>query len=105
MSGGGAETGTKEAQRNRKEAEQKKSQTSEGSAVRAVSRSSGGMDDGLADVVVAGKRRSTQQDSPSPQASPVTKTRLQNKKGGMKSSALSSSSEDDELNASGVIEA
>ena len=62
-SGGRAETAAEKAQRKRREAEERAPQSSEGRTARVTSRSTGGINDGLADVASSGKRRATEQAS------------------------------------------
>ena len=97
--GHAAETETDRANRKRKEAEQKNAQTAEGRAARASSR--GANDDGLVDASATARRRVSQAGSPSPLASPVSKSTTR-KPSKSKAGALESSS-DDEVAVSGAV--
>ena len=97
--GHAAETEKERATRKRKEAEQKNAQTAEGRAARASSR--GANDDGLVDASATARRRVSQAGSPSPLASPVSKSTTR-KPSKSKAGALESSS-DDEVAVSGAV--
>ena len=97
--GHAAETEKERATRKRKEAEQKLSHTAEGRAARASLRTAN--DDGLVDASASSKRRVSQASSPSPLASPVSKSTTR-KPSKSKAGALESSS-DDEVAVSGAV--
>ena len=99
--GHAAETETDRANRKRKEAEQKNAQTAEGRAARASSR--GANDDGLLDAAATSRRRVSQAGSPSPLASPVSKSTTR-KTSKSKAANLETSS-DDEVAVAGAVSA
>ena len=92
MSGSRRETEADKAKRKRKEADDKNSQTAEGRAARANSRSAN--DDGLVEAAANSRRRVSQAGSPSPLASPVPKAATRKRVKG-KGATLESSSDDE----------
>ena len=92
MSGSRRETEAEKAKRKRKEANDKNSQTAEGRAARAISRSAN--DDGLVEAAANSRRRVSQAGCPSPPASPVPKAATRKRLKG-KGATLESSSDDE----------
>ena len=97
--GTAAETEAEKAQRKRKEAELKSSQTAEGRAARASTR--GASDDGLVEAAASSRRRVSQAGSPSPLASPASKSTNRKRTKG-KGANLDTSSDDEQAVAGAV---